>query len=346
MIKGLVSIIVPVFNRPRQLRQAVESVLKQDYRPIEVIIVDDGSTDGATVAQAEKMVSENPGIVRLLLQENGGPGVAREHGRRSARGEFIQYLDSDDVLLPGKFSAQVSLLRGDPKADVAYGITYFRDSTGNLYEQAHKDTGIARDNMFPTFLNSRWWETATPLYRAEVCEKAGPWTDLRLEEDWEYDCRVASMGGRLVYCPVPVSEHRDHEGGRLSRGKGQDPSRLRMRAASHGLVWRHAVRAGLTRSAPVEVGRFSRSLFLLARQCGAANLILESRILHSLALEAAADRRAPIVGLHFYSLFAKLFGWRQAGVLSDLLDRFRGSFRLMVFGRKPVSTLVHEGSSD
>ena len=87
---GLVSTIIPVYNRPVLLREAVESVLRQTYRPIEVIIVDDGSTDD-TGRVAEELAARDLDVIRALHIANGGPGVAREAGRQVAQGEFIQY---------------------------------------------------------------------------------------------------------------------------------------------------------------------------------------------------------------------------------------------------------------
>jgi hypothetical protein len=322
MISDLVSTIIPVYNRPAQLREAVASVLAQDYRPIEVIIVDDGSTDGATQDVARELAAANPGVVRPVVQANAGPGAAREHGRQLAQGEFIQYLDSDDLLLPGKFTAQVAALRASPEADVAYGITYMRDASGHLIEEPHKDTGKPVATMFPTFLNSRWWETATPLYRTSVCAKAGPWTTLSLEEDWEYDCRIASLGGKLVWSPVPVSEHRDHGGDRLSRGTALDPRRQKQRAMAHGLIFQHARAYGLTPANP-EMQEFSRSLFLLSRQCGAAGLPEESHRLFDLARRAAGDNRGRGRDFWLYALAASILGWTGAGKASVWLDSIR-----------------------
>ena len=102
-VEGLVSTIIPVHNRPSLLREAVASVLAQTYRPIEIIIVDDGSTD-ETGREAEAL-AECHSEVRAIHRENGGPGAARETGRLAARGEFIQYLDSDDLLLPEQIRA-------------------------------------------------------------------------------------------------------------------------------------------------------------------------------------------------------------------------------------------------
>lgn len=319
MIPGLVTTVIPVFNRPTQLLEAVSSVLAQDWPQIEIIIVDDGSTDGRTFRVAEGLAQAHSGVIRAVTQPNAGPGVAREHGRTLAQGEFIQYLDSDDILLPGKFTAQVTALREHPDADVAYGITYFRDHSGRLHPGPHKDTGVARPAMFPSFLNSRWWETATPLYRAKVCADAGPWTSHRLEEDWEYDCRIAALGGRLAWCPIAVSEHRDHQGERLSRGQALDPVRLRQRASAHQAVYGHALAYGLTPETP-EMQTYSRSLFLLARQCGAAGLSQQARKLFELAIAAAGPVRSTRLDFKIYRWGAALIGWRLAGWLACSLD--------------------------
>src|SRR4051795_5577813 len=98
MQQGIVSTIIPVFNRPAMLREAVASVLAQTYRPIEIIIVDDSSTDDTPVV-IDELAARHP-EVRGIRRPNGGPGLARESGRGEARGEFIQYLDSDDLLMP------------------------------------------------------------------------------------------------------------------------------------------------------------------------------------------------------------------------------------------------------
>lgn len=319
---GMVSVVVPVFNRPVQLVEAVDSAIAQDHRPLEVIVVDDGSTDGRTPEVVASLEARHPGLVTGVRVANGGPGLAREHGRRIASGEFIQYLDSDDVLLPGKFTAQVAALRAAPEAHVAYGITLLREAGGRLLREPHKDTGVARTRMFPTFLNHRWWDTSTPLYRATICDRAGPWTDLRLEEDWEYDCRIASLGGVLAYCPIPVSETRDHGFDRLCRGGSLDAQRLVMRARAHTLAWGHAQRAGLPQSNPDNVARFSQALFLLARQCGASGLEAESRSLLGLAAAAAVKGKARLQ-IPVYRAVAGVLGHVRTGRLAEWAERYR-----------------------
>ncbi len=104
----LVSVILPVYNAERYLAQALESVLAQTYRPIQVIVVDDGSTD----ASAE-IAQQFP--VQYFCQPNGGPGAARNFGIAQAHGELIAFQDADDVWTPDKLSTQVDYLLEHPE---------------------------------------------------------------------------------------------------------------------------------------------------------------------------------------------------------------------------------------
>lgn len=317
----VVTTIIPVFNRPDMLVEAVESVLSQSYRPIEVIIVDDGSTD-ETVEVADDLFEKHPDEIRVIHQRNTGPGLAREAGRQISRGEFIQYLDSDDILLPRKFEVQVTGLKTSPDFDVAYGKTRYRHTDGTVEPGHWKESGIRREQMFPSFLVSRWWDTPTPLYRRAICDKAGSWTGLRLEEDWEYDCRVASLGGRLYYCDAFVAEVRDHSGRRLCRGGALRPERLVERATAHKLIFKHALNAGINYEVR-EMQHFSRALFLLSRQSGAAGLTEEARDLFYLAKKASGPDRSRGLDFRIYRIMAKLIGWKITGYLSCLMDKCR-----------------------
>ena len=101
----LVSAIIPTYNRAKLVGEAVDSVLAQTYRNLEVIVVDDGSSDG-TVASLKRYGS----TIRVLTQSNAGPAAARNHGIRLSHGELVAFLDSDDLWLPTKIERQVGLL--------------------------------------------------------------------------------------------------------------------------------------------------------------------------------------------------------------------------------------------
>ncbi len=313
MEPDLVSTIIPVFNRAAMLREAVASVLAQTHRPIEIIIVDDGSTD-ETGSVAEELAREQHGIVRAIHIENGGPGRAREAGRALARGNFIQYLDSDDVLLPKKFELQLAALRAEPECGASYGWTRERDAAGNRGSLPRKRSGERIETMFPSMLTSRWWDTPTPLYRRNLIDRAGAWTELRAEEDWEYDCRIAALGVRLAYVPEWMCEIRVGLDDRIS-GRGDATPRGRARA--HLLMLEHATAAGIPRSSP-DMQFFSRDLFHMARQCGAAGYRAESRQLLTAAVKISSAR-----DMKAYNFVAKIIGLRNAGTVAATIDRLR-----------------------
>jgi len=106
-----VSVVLPTYNRGWILEQAVESVLSQDYANLELIVVDDGSTD-----DTPQLLSAFGDRLRIIRQENQGVSAARNAGIRAATGELIALLDSDDTWLPGKVTAQVSFFRANPAA--------------------------------------------------------------------------------------------------------------------------------------------------------------------------------------------------------------------------------------
>lgn len=322
LVDGLVSTIIPVHNRSALLREAVDSVLAQTYRPIEIIIVDDGSTDKATPQVALEFASAFPDVVQVVFTPHHGPGAAREAGRRKARGSFIQYLDSDDVLLPHKFDAQVSGLKQSPQCDVSYGQTYYQRVGEDSSNQPWKRTGERIERMFPSFVQSRWWGTSTPLYRRYVTDRAGPWLPLTSEEDWEYDCRIASFGAKLHYCEAVLSIERSHDGQRLSNGSATDPLKLADRAKVHELILGHARNAGISREID-EMQHFSRALFLLSRQCGAAGLRKESERLFHLARETSLPDFPTYLEFRVYEMVAHALGWTTIGWLAVRLDEFR-----------------------
>lgn len=111
---GIVSIIIPVYNGERYLAEAIGSVQAQSYRPLEIIIVDDGSTD-----ESARIAQQFP--VRYCHQPQRGPGAARNRGIEQAHGEFLAFLDSDDVWLPDKITQQLAILAARPELEAVFG---------------------------------------------------------------------------------------------------------------------------------------------------------------------------------------------------------------------------------
>lgn len=316
---SMVTTIIPVWNRAELLIEAVDSVLSQTYRPIEIIIIDDGSTDETSVV-AKNLAATYRNAITYLRHERSGPGASRELGRRAARGEYIQYLDSDDLLLPNKFECQVAGLKTHPGCAVSYGKTRYYRIGETPTNVAHKRTGERIEKMFPGFLQARCWSTSTPLFTRRICDRAGPWLTLNNEEDWEYDCRVASLDVRLHYCDEFVSDTRDHDDHRLCKDLTTSANVLKDRACAHQRIYQHAIHAGVGKETP-EMQHFARELFFLSRQCASVGLTDEAKSLFNLAREASVEER--LAELKIYKMLADLVGWTRMGIVSEKFDHLR-----------------------
>ncbi|RPI11975.1 MAG: glycosyltransferase family 2 protein [Acidobacteriales bacterium] len=146
----LVSVIIPVYNGNRFLGDALRSVVRQEYPALEIIVVDDGSTDGS--AQNAAAFAG----VRCLSQPNQGPGVARNAGIEQARGEIIALLDQDDEWASGKLRAQVAALVADPGLDLSlsYTRTFLEPGTNRPSWLTEEQTRLTK-GFFPGSLATR-----------------------------------------------------------------------------------------------------------------------------------------------------------------------------------------------
>lgn len=312
MVEGLVSTVIPVFNRGEMLCEAVASVLAQTWRPIEILIVDDGSTDN-TVAVAEQLAAKNPDIIRVLSQANAGPGAARQLGLEASNGEFVQFLDSDDLLMPGKFALQVQALRGDREAGISYGYCLvqkeFQAETllPPKQEQKHRD-------IFPTILNRRLWATIAPLYRRTTCLAIGPWSRRRVLEDWDYDGRAGVLGIKLQFCDDVLATKTFHQGEHAGRAWHHDAGAMRDRIYAYAKFVEYARQAGVTRDS-AEMRAFVRSLFWMARVAGRCGFPEEAQHLFNLAKTNAVR---PGWDFRLFGLAANIFGWKWAGKVATM----------------------------
>jgi hypothetical protein len=319
LIPDLVSVVIPVHNRPALLRRAVASALAQDWPRLAVIVVDDGSDD-ETPATIASLLAQHPDRLRAVRRaERGGPGAAREAGRRLLRGEFVQYLDSDDVLGPGKLRSQIAAFRAHPDCDICYGRDQVERRTrdGRTWLATHAVPVV--DRLFPRIFVDRPWYTFNPLYRRAIVERVGPWMPLWFSEDIEYDSRMAAAGARLRFVDVMT--------GTLSRVgsdhvSGGHPTRRTLVAwtCAHEAIVANARDAGVPLLGP-EVERLARVMFANARRCGEMGLTAWAERLFETACSIAPRPTSPTMRL--YRSVARVIGWRPAGVLAGSLDRAR-----------------------
>jgi len=199
----LVSCIIPVFNGERFIREALDSILTQTYRRLEVIVVDDGSNDG-TAAIVQRYGTQ----VRYLYQQNGGPPVARNTGLRSARGELIAFLDCDDRWAPTKLALQVDCLQRNPQLGIC--LTHIQNFwESELAAEQERLQNHRRSRPLPGYV------TAALLARRSVFEAVGAFdTQWQHGDDFDWFVRARQLGIQIELLPDVLVYRRMHPGNR------------------------------------------------------------------------------------------------------------------------------------
>jgi glycosyltransferase involved in cell wall biosynthesis len=215
----LVSVIIPAFNRGWCLREAVDSVLAQEFTDFELIVVDDGSTDGT----AELLEAYRP-KVRLLRQANRGVSAARNRGIAAARGELIAFLDSDDLWLPKKLSTQVEFFRVHPDALIVQTEECWvrKGRRVNPGKRHRKLSGM----IFEPSLDLCLVSPSAVMVRRELFDRVGLFDEgLPACEDYDLWLRVGCcMPIHLIDIPLVVK--RGGHADQLSRAWGLDTFRI------------------------------------------------------------------------------------------------------------------------
>ena len=214
-IKSVVTVIIPTFNRQAMIINALNSVLNQTYRPIELIVIDDGSTDETKdiIEKWKEACIDDPSFTfQYIYHENMGVSGARNLGLVKSHGEFIQYLDSDDLLLPNRILVCVEVLENNPTSEFvhsAFYLDYGEDSGRGFVLSGPPDIG--RD---PNPRNYLW--TAAGLFRRALVVDTGPWNEsLRINEDSEYFSRLLAITDDCVALPEALVIKRKHSESRL-----------------------------------------------------------------------------------------------------------------------------------
>jgi glycosyltransferase involved in cell wall biosynthesis len=197
----LVSILIPAFNAERWVAQSIESGLNQTWKRTEIVVVDDGSRDN-TYAVAKRRACKR---VKVVTQSNAGAAAARNHAFDLCQGDYIQWLDADDLLAPDKVASQVRAA-----AETANPRILFSSAGGYFFWRPHKTRFVPTplwidslpvDWLVKKFEENSFMQSSAWLVSRELGEMAGPWdTRLSLDDDGEYFCRILlqSVGIRFV----------------------------------------------------------------------------------------------------------------------------------------------------
>lgn len=212
----LISVVMPTFNREMFLREAIQSVLDQTFRDFELIIIDDGSTDGT-----KDVVNSFPDHrIHYIYQSNRGRSNARNHALHIARGRYIAFLDSDDLYLPDKLQLQVDFLNMHPEFSMVYTSAYCMDETGALLHDSYAATVSGDIYQEIAFYVPVTITLPTVMVSREVFEKVGGFDEKmdRFEDTdmWRRIAKEVLVGAMPEYTCLL----RTHSGNALAR---QDP---------------------------------------------------------------------------------------------------------------------------
>jgi glycosyltransferase involved in cell wall biosynthesis len=215
MNDSLVSVVMPVFDGARHLTEAIESVLAQTYRPIELIVVDDGSTDDSAANAREYAPS-----VRLLAQAHEGIGSARNRGAEAACGAYLAFCDADDLFPSDRLQRFVDRLSSDMRLDGAFGeVEEFLSQ--DVDEHVADLLRAPRARRLVRLMNSL-------LLRTDSFWRVGPFaTDLGRGLDLDWLARADDLGLRMGPCDGIVTYRRLHDASTGFRRRGEEDDYVR-----------------------------------------------------------------------------------------------------------------------
>ena len=299
----LVSILVPCHNAAAWLGETLDSALAQTWPCCEIVVIDDGSTDDS-LARARAFEARG---VRVAAQPNRGASAARNHALRLSRGEFIQFLDADDLLAPDKIERQMRALVATPAGCIAAGPwgRFTHDPAAAVFspEENWRDATPV-EWLALNFAGRGMMPPAAWLTPRTLTDAAGPWDErLSLNDDGEYFCRVLLASAGVRFCADARSLYRSNLTGSLSNRRTDTAWRsafLSFELCLHHLLARED--SPRTRRAGADV--FQRLAFEMFPDCPALVRECEARA------RSLGDSPARPGGGRVFQLLAGVVGWK------------------------------------
>ena len=311
----LVSIIIPVYNAATYIEKTIYSALNQTWPNKEIIVIDDGSTD-TSIAIVRQFKNE---CITIYTQQKQGACKARNKGLREAKGEFIQFLDADDLLSPNKIANQIKLLLQNPNKIALCSTVHFFDNQ-NPYEAipaAYEDSFLFDTDRPAEFLTNLYGgdtnhgsmvQTNAWLTPASVIKKAGYWSEFYLpDEDGDFFCRVVLASKGIVYAGNCFNYYRKYNHNQnLSAVKTKES--LTGKFESFLLKKQHLLSA--TNNA-IAKKALAHSAMDLAVAAFTVDKTLSNQILNVIE-ELGGTDSVPVLGGKEIELIKKIFGWKTA----------------------------------
>lgn len=311
----LVSILIPAYNAAAWIGATLDSALAQTWPHCEIVVADDGSTDD-TAAIAAGYARRG---VRLCRQTNRGAGAARNLALTQAHGDYLQFLDADDLLAPDKIALQLARLAeapADTVASAAWARFHSDPTEGHFTPEPVWGDAAPLDWLVASWSGGGMMHPAAWLTPAKVARRAGPWNEtLSLDDDGEYFTRVLLASAGVVHVRNARAYYRTHATGSLSQGK--KPAHWR---SSHEVcrlvqqaVLAHEDSPRMRRACALNHLRYAFHAwpYRVARPLARASLTEAAR------LDPTAVRPA---GPPRFERLASLVGWKSARTIQHLLS--------------------------
>lgn len=224
-----VSVVIPSYNHGEFLGEAVASVRATNRNDVEIILVDDGSTDERTRKETERIATQG---IKVIWKQNGGPASARNAGIAVASGEYIFPLDGDDRMRPGCLDREIPILDENPKVGVVYSDGEFFGMRSGRWNIGPFDASrLLQWNFIP----------CCALFRRSIWEQVGGYDEARVLwglEDWDFWLNTMTHDWGFFYLPEVLYEYRVAQGSLIKRAQAYQQDTLKLIATKYGALYR------------------------------------------------------------------------------------------------------------
>jgi glycosyltransferase involved in cell wall biosynthesis len=313
----LVSIVIPCYNAERWVAGAIESALGQTYTNTEVIVVDDGSTDGSL-----EVIKQFDRKINWLRTSNRGPCAARNVGLRAARGEWIQFLDADDLLHPDKLHLSLKSCENHPSVEFVWAphVPVGEDFSLNSFEVRPEPFDLQI-----TLSQNAWIAYYAPwaaMFRSKFLERVGDWNEsLKRWVDLEYHARIAAQLPCYARLSKPLYFYRQHSGERISNSNRNHSN---IHSAIESLTLTRTILEASKISPPV----WKCSLWTFYLQLALSSAKAEDKKMFLELLREAADLRGSVkfqLKYYFVMVSIQMFGLKRTTSFIERALRSRKS---------------------
>ncbi len=220
-----VSVIVPTHNRPHFLGRTIDSLLAQTYRDTEIVVVDDNAPDSPARADTQALMrnyEQHDNVIYIRNEKPMGGGLARNEGIRAATGDYVTFLDDDDVYLPEKVETQLSFML-EKDLDMSFTDVFIHSAEGKLVEYRRHSyvNDWSNEELFRQHIIHSLCPTSTYMIKRSFVLSAGGFRGVPMGQDFMLMWDMLEHGAKTGYFPVSYIIQYIHNEGRISLGKNK-----------------------------------------------------------------------------------------------------------------------------